>query len=186
MSDDRHDKHTSALLQSLFRHKAWVDEGFHAQLAKVDAERYPDERRTAIRLLNHVHVVDRIFAAHLTGQPHGYSATNTAETPALDALRDAVAESDRWYIAYVGELAPQALEQSIEFVFTDGANGRMTRAEMLAHVATHGSYHRGEVGRILTQVGVAPPRDLYTVFLHQSEPGRRVATASSGPTSSAS
>jgi uncharacterized damage-inducible protein DinB len=164
----------SSLLQSLFRHKAWVNEGFHAELAKVDAATHPSERHTAIRLLNHIHIVDRIFAAHLTGQPHGFSATNTTETPTLDALRDAVVTCDGWFIEYAGALTSQALEEPIDFVFTDGANGRMTRAEMLAHVATHGSYHRGEVGRILTQVGVPPPRDLYTVFLHQAEPQRRV------------
>ena len=58
-------------------------------------------------------------------------------------------------------------------MFTDGQPGRMSREEMLAHVATHGSYHRGAVGRIMAQVAVPPPRDIFTVFLHQSEPRRR-------------
>jgi uncharacterized damage-inducible protein DinB len=44
---------------------------------------------------------------------------------------------------------------------------------MLLHVAMHGSYHRGAVGRILSQHGVAPPRDVLTGFLHQSQPERR-------------
>ncbi|WP_348524358.1 DinB family protein [Mesorhizobium sp. L2C089B000] len=33
----------------------------------------------------------------------------------------------------------------------------MSRQEMLTHVVTHGGYHRGEIGRILMQIGIAPP-----------------------------
>ena len=49
----------------------------------------------------------------------------------------------------------------------------MTRAEMLMHVITHGSNHRGNVGQIFKSLSVNPPRDLYTKFLHQQEPERR-------------
>ena len=51
----------------------------------------------------------------------------------------------------------------------------MSREEVLFHVLTHGGYHRGNVGQVLKSVSVAPPRDLYTRFLHQSEPVRREA-----------
>ena len=164
---------TSTLLQSMFRHKAWANAELFAELAKVDPVAHAAERHAAIRVLNHVYVVDRIFAAHLRGAAHGYTATNTAETPRLEALRDEVAASDRWYVDHIGTLTPQALAEAVDFVFTDGQPGRMSREEMLAHVATHGSYHRGAVGRIMAQVAVPPPRDIFTVFLHQSEPRRR-------------
>jgi len=164
---------TSTLLQSMFRHKAWANAELFAELAKVDPVAHAAERHAAIRTLNHIFVVDRIFAAHLCGQAHVYAATNTAETPPLEALRDEVAASDRWYVDHIGTLTPQALAEAVDFVFTDGQPGRMSREEMLAHVATHGSYHRGAVGRIMAQVAVPPPRDIFTVFLHQSEPRRR-------------
>lgn len=164
---------TSTVLHSLFRHKAWTNEELFAQLGKLDPVAQQAERHAAIRLLNHIHVVDRIFAAHLAGTAHAYTATNTPETPALPDLRDAVAASDRWYVDYVGSLPPGRLSESLSFTFTDGAAGRMSREEMLAHVITHGSYHRGAVGRIMSQVSVPPPRDIYTVYLHASEPERR-------------
>ena len=148
----------STLLLSLFKYKAWANEQLFAELAKMDADTHAVQRQTAIRLLNHIHVVDRIFAAHLSGTAHDYSATNTTETPTLEALHQAVAETERR-----------------SFQFTDGAGGGMSREEMLAHVATHGGYHRGAVGRIMAQAGVPPPRDIFTVYLHQAEPGRRQA-----------
>ena len=86
-------------------------------------------------------------------------------------------ETDRWYIDYVARLNPQELEESIEFTFTDGAPGRMSREEMLAHVATHAGYHRGEVGRILTRLTGSSPPDTFTGYLHQAEPARRARSS---------
>ena len=157
------------LLQSLFLQKAAINEEFFAVLETVAA----GDRVDAIRLLNHIHVVDRIFAAHLRGEPHGYKATNTPETPTLDALRAAALETDRWFVEQTGTLAPAQLAETVAFTFTDGQRGRMSREEMLAHVITHGSYHRGEVGQMLRRLSVAPPRDLFTAHLHRAEPQRR-------------
>lgn len=65
------------LFPSLFRYKAWADEELHALAAALDGDAHPDKRHLAIRILNHIHVVDRIFAGNLTGRPHGYAGTNT-------------------------------------------------------------------------------------------------------------
>lgn len=166
----------STLLLSLFKYKAWANEELFVELERLDPESQKAERHAAIRLLNHLYVVDRIFAAHLSGTAHPFAATNTAETPTLDELRAAVVESDRWYVEYVETLPPPLLSQKLPFTFTDGASGCMSREEMLAHVVTHGGYHRGAVGRIMAQLSIAPPRDIFTVYLHQSEPGRRAQT----------
>jgi uncharacterized damage-inducible protein DinB len=164
---------TSTLLVSLFKYKAWANEELFAELEKVDPARHSAERQAAIRLLNHIHVVDRIFAAHLSGQAHAYTATNTPETPAFEELRAAVAASDRWYVDYVAQLPAERLPENVALTFTDGQTGRMSREEMLAHVAMHGGYHRGAVGRTMAQVSVPPPRDTFTVYLHKAEPERR-------------
>jgi uncharacterized damage-inducible protein DinB len=160
------------LLRSLFKYKAWANEELFTEFAKIDPEAQPSERASVIRLLNHVYIVDRIFAAHLTGERHNYQATNTPETPSLEELRSAVTASDRWYVEYVGKVSPQSLQEEVNFKFVDGALGFMSREEMLAHVATHGDYHRGAAGRILPQVAVEP----FTVFLHRPESCRRPQT----------
>lgn len=161
------------MLSSLFRYKAWANDELLSAMATLDPAAHADERHAAIRIFNHTWVVDRIFAAHLTGVAHGYEDTNTIETPTLDALRAQVEASDRWYVDYSGSLAPALLSEVITFRFTDGGSGRMTREEMLIHVALHGGYHRGAIGRILAQLSIAPPRDIYTGYLHKAEPARR-------------
>jgi uncharacterized damage-inducible protein DinB len=164
-------------LVAAFRYKAWANEELFALMQTVDEASHNDERHNCIRLLNHIYVVDCIFAAHLTRAKHEYTATNTKETPTLGELATAVAQSDRWYVDFVSSIDGKALEEHIEFVFTDGKNARMSRAEMLMHIMTHGNYHRGAVGRMLLQIGITPPPDSMTTFLHRTEPQRRERTA---------
>ena len=166
---------TSTLLTSLFEHKVWIDPQFFDQLAKVDAAAKADAHHQALRILNHIHTVDRIWAGHLCGEPHGLTGTNTEDTPTPDALRAAFAQLDAWYLDHVRSLSAEQFDEVIHFRFTDGDAGRMTRGEMLAHVVTHGSNHRGAVGAWLRQADVQPPRDLLTRYLHQHEPERRGA-----------
>ncbi|BEP40306.1 DinB family protein [Variovorax sp. V15] len=168
---------TQTLLASLFRYKAWADEGLLVALADLAANGPADEYRTAARVFNHGFIVDRIFVANVQRKAHGHTATGAPEPPPLETLAEAVQETDRWYIDYVARLNPRELEEGIEFTFTDGAPGRMSREEMLAHVATHAGYHRGEVGRILTRLTGSSPPDTFTGFLHRAEPARRERNA---------
>jgi uncharacterized damage-inducible protein DinB len=138
---------SQGILHSLFKYKASTNEGLFAEFAKIEPNERQSEQHAAIRFLNHIYIVDRIFAALLSGQKHCYSETNTPETPSVDKLRSAVAESDRWYVEYVAKAPPDKLQEVVKFAFTDGSPGSMSREEMLAHVATHGDYHLGAVGR---------------------------------------
>jgi uncharacterized damage-inducible protein DinB len=164
-----------SLLISLIKYKVWADSELHAAVASLGPSADADETHAAIRLLNHIHVVDKIFAANLQGAMHGFTDTNTPDTPSIDDLSWAVQETDNWYLSYVSDINPASLEETLQFTFVDGDKGQMNREEMLMHVITHGAYHRGAVGRILTKQSVAAPRDLFTKFLHATEPQRRAS-----------
>ncbi|WP_310286941.1 DinB family protein [Pseudomonas peli] len=164
------------MLTSLLQYKAWANQELFTELQRLDPLPQHSELHAALRILNHIHVVERIFVANLQGIHHSYSATNTAETPTLGALQQAVQETDRWYLDYVAGLSAEQLAERLSFTFVDGDTGCMSREEMLAHIITHGGYHRGAVGRILAQLQVAPPRDIYTRFLHQDQPQRRAVS----------
>ena len=163
----------STWLRALYGYHAWANSDLFDKLEMLDQPSQGRDRHTAIRLINHSYVVAQIFAAHLRGTTHHYEAAGTAETPTLSELRAAVTASDQWYLNYVQSASPSNLSGSVPFTFTDGDKGYMTREEMLAHVALHGGYHRGEVGRILSQHSIAPPHDTFAVYLHQTDPSRR-------------
>lgn len=162
------------LLRSLFVYQAWANGELLEKLASLDQQKLAKECHAAIRLLNHNLIVSRIFSAHLSGTRHGYASDNTETTPSLDELGADVAAMDCWYFDYLEAVSPKLLSQPVPFIFTDGDKAMMSRQEMLTHVVIHGGYHRGEIGRILVQIGVTPPWDTFAVHLHQTEPSRRL------------
>jgi uncharacterized damage-inducible protein DinB len=154
-------------LQHLFRYKVWANDQLLNALAGLD-----DQGPTtglAIKALSHSYVVDRIFAAHLRRLKHSYSSANLAQLPTLEALAADIRESDREYVAYVAGLSADQLAERIDFTFTDGAPGRMSREEMLMHVITHGVGHRGQVSAVMLLNSLPPARDGFTTYLHQAE-----------------
>jgi len=163
----------SALFKKLYEYQAWANADLFEKMRGMNREKDEKELQVAISLLSHSYIVAKIFCAHLSGSPHNYRSDNTSETPSLGDLRASVAACDQWYIDYAEGATPESLAESIRFSFTDGDQGSMTREEMLTHVALHGGYHRGEVGRILWQLSITPPWDIFSGYLHQREPERR-------------
>jgi uncharacterized damage-inducible protein DinB len=169
----------SSLLHTLLSYQAWANRELLDQLGALDPITHQAELTVALRLMNHCHVVARIFESHLIGAPHGFSADNTVETPTLADLRIGVPETDRWYLDYIGRVSTADLAAPIAFTFTDGDRGFMTREEMVTHVVTHGGYHRGEIGQILKRLQIPVPWDTFAVYLHRSQPVRRLQQAKS-------
>lgn len=160
-------------MERQFQYKAWANGEIVDAIGRIDPILHPEQWRLAVRFLNHTYVVDRIFAAHLSGEPHAYQDTNTPDTPALEWLARSISKSDRWYEQYAQDVRPAQLDEPIAFEFTDGDKGSMTRREMLFHVLAHGTYHRGNIGMILSACGVERPKETFARFLHLREPSRR-------------
>jgi uncharacterized damage-inducible protein DinB len=158
-------------LQLLFSYKLWANDELLTALAKLDAS--SQVTGLAIRALSHSYVVDRIFAAHLRRKTHGYSSANLRVMPNLEELSTDTRKSDREYLDYVSTLDHRSLQEQIDFTFTDGAPGRMSREEMLMHVITHGIGHRGQVSAVMLLNSVLPAKDGFTTYLHEAEASAR-------------
>jgi uncharacterized damage-inducible protein DinB len=159
-----------ATLKSLFEYKRWANRELFDMIERLPAD---EKRLPMVRTLSHIYTADRIFRAHLAGELHSFASTHMPELPTLADLRRDVEDTDEWFLLYVSNLTPEALEQRIHFRFTDGDLGTLSREEILLHITTHGCYHRGNVGQMLRDRGLPPPFDIYTRFLHQKEPDRR-------------
>jgi len=158
-------------LERVFAYKAQANGELLTTMQLLD-ESSP-AKEIAIRILNHTYVVDRIFAANMNRVEHEYTSPNPIQAPSLEELTEAIKKSDHWYVEYVSRLDKTLLSESLDFTFTDGAPGRMTREEMLMHVTIHGEYHRGQIGLIMMQNSVTPPPDAFTGYLHNSEASAR-------------
>lgn len=166
-------------LLRLFRYKAWANDELLTALPRLEG----NARALAIKALSHTHVVDRIFAAHLKRELHGYASANLGELPTLEALSADLRTNDQEYLDYVVTLDASQLAEQIDFTFTDGAPGRMSREEMLMHVITHGTGHRGQVSALMLLNSVEPVADGLTTYLHAAESSiRRRQRPGAGPT----
>lgn len=157
---------------ALLQYKAWGDRELMGFLCEQQQHLDAEVLHKALRLMNHIHVVDCIFVAHLQGQAHSYTIANTPETPTPEELSWRMQETNAVLLTLA---RPPLPEQRIHFDFTDGDKGGMNASEMLLHVCMHSTYHRGQVGQMLKDAGFTPPRELLTRKLHTEEPGRRVA-----------
>jgi uncharacterized damage-inducible protein DinB len=166
-------------LQRLFRYKAWANDELLTTLAGLGDE--SPVTGLAIKALCHSCIVDRIFAAHLRRKTHAYTSVNPGEMPTLEDLSAHIRTSDREYVDYVATLDAGQLAERIDFVFTDGARGRMSREEMLMHVITHGVGHRGQISALMLLNAIPPARDGFTTWLHR-KPQARTPRATGGAT----
>ena len=148
--------------------KRWADRGL-CEAARSNFDRLGGEEASLmLRVLDHIHTVDRIFQHHLLGTPHGFTAARSEVMPQFEALAAGMREVDDWYASYVRSLSAEEFEQPIDFVFTSGKPARMRRAEILLHVCLHGTYHRGNAGALLQLKGLTPSRDAITDYLEDA------------------
>jgi uncharacterized damage-inducible protein DinB len=152
----------------LVRYKQWADRGLYdvadRNLGRLDTQ----DAAILLRILDHIHVVDRVFQHHLQGLPHTFQAPRSEKMPDLQALASGVREVDDWYASYVANLPDDDFDQPVDFVFTNGMPARMRRGEIILHVCLHGTYHRGNAGIVLQKNGIAPNDDRMTDFLEKA------------------
>jgi uncharacterized damage-inducible protein DinB len=158
-------------LQRLFSYKAWANDQLLVDLNGLGDE--PSIVNLAVKALSHSHVVDRIFLAHLKREPHAYTSANLRELPTLERLSADIRTADQEYLDYVSTLGPDQLTERIDFTFTDGKPGCMSREEMLMHVITHGVGHRGQVSALMLLKSLTPAVDGFTTYLHTAEASER-------------
>lgn len=151
--------------------KRWADRGLYDAVSRNFQHLSAEEGHIMLRILDHIHTVDRIFQHHLRGVPHTFKAARSETMPTLQTLAHGSREIDDWYSSYVRGLASGDFEQPIDFVFTSGKQARMKRGEIILHVCMHGTYHRGNAGAVLQLKGLTPSRDSITDYLEANGAG---------------
>ena len=158
-------------LSMLTRYNAWANRAiFDAVAALPEGE--PTKPRTSlfrnmVHTLNHNYVIGLIWQAHLQQREHSFTARNTPDHPSLEELRRSQELLDAWYISQSDSLPQAALAEPLSFTLIGGNKGEMSRAEMLLHIVTHCSYHRGFVADLFFQVPARPPTMDLPVYLRE-------------------
>jgi uncharacterized damage-inducible protein DinB len=154
----------------LARYNLWANRLLFDATAALPPAELTKERqtlfKTIIATLNHNLVVDLIWQAHLEGRAHGFEARNVVLHPELPALWQARQAMDDWYVAWADAQTNASLAEERPFTFIGGEKSAMTRGEMLLHIITHTTYHRGWVAEMFHAIPVKPPTTDLPVYLN--------------------
>lgn len=159
-------------LETLTRYKAWADARLYTTLADLAAGQLaaptPIFAGSILRTLNHVYLMDVVWKSHLLGIPHHLTTRNPEVAPPLAELRDAQRDIDAWYVDYAAAMTPDACNEVVPFTFIGGGEGSMRCEDIVLHVVTHTTYHRGHITAMLNQIGVQPQATDLPVFLRDT------------------
>jgi uncharacterized damage-inducible protein DinB len=143
-------------LARLFRHMAWSDDRALAAFRKAGGA-----SDLAHSELAHVLGAEHVWLSRLEGRPQ-----TVAVWPELtiDECEVLARETSAGFLAYVERIDDAALERTVHYRNSAGAEFDTKASEILLHVALHGSYHRGKVAAALRAAGAEPAATDYISF----------------------
>jgi uncharacterized damage-inducible protein DinB len=158
----------------LTRYNHWANKVMFDAVAKLPEGEAIKERKSLfkniVHTLNHNYVIGVIWQAHLQGRDHGMTARNTPDYPPLAELWKKQQSIDDWYVGWSDDLTEEKLDTPMDFTLIGGNKGVMTQREILTHVVTHSSYHRGFAADLFFQVPARPPTMDLPVYLREARP----------------
>jgi uncharacterized damage-inducible protein DinB len=146
----------------LARFNRWANGHLYDAVAKLSDDAYRANRGAFFgsvhRTLNHLLVVDRLWAGRIKGIDHGIRALDQVLYDDLETLRTARRVEDQRLIELVDDLSEERLEQPVRYRRMIGEGMEEARAgHILITLFNHQTHHRGQIHVLLTQAAIVPP-----------------------------
>ena len=153
---------TPDILAKLYAHLEWAD-GRLLERINANAAARTDE---VMRLLAHVIAAERIWLLRLTGQDS--SIQPVWPHPELGVINSNSESNRTGYRRYLEALREKDLTSEIAYTNQRGESYRTQVDDILLHVALHGSYHRGQIAKLMRVEGIDPVNTDYISFVRQT------------------
>ncbi|MDX2115584.1 MAG: DinB family protein [Planctomycetota bacterium] len=141
----------------LLAYDSWANERCLAAIETVPTDRRTGaawERLTA--LVPHNLVVKRIWRWRILEQAHEKPAS-WFPPMSVEAARAMAREVDAEWAAFFPTLTAADMERSHSFKTSDGTPMTRLVRRTLTHLFNHGTYHRGQIARLVTEHGGERP-----------------------------
>ena len=155
------------MLKRMFEHLAWADAHARATLAGLPAGTPQPERATRIHA--HLAAAEHVWLSRLQGREPEHTVWPALTPDQAAALASRSAEQ---LAAFVQDLRAEDLEREITYRNSAGQEFTNRVGDVLAQVALHGSYHRGQLAMLVRDAGAPPAATDYIVFV-RGAPARR-------------
>jgi uncharacterized damage-inducible protein DinB len=151
-----------AQLCRLFEHMAWADLRVLELL-----ESAPRARQQSVeRVYSHLLAAERVWLMRLRGEDSSQQPIwPHFELSEMRALGERMAGAYRDLVASLGE---DRLSEEVSYANSRGVIFRSTVADILTHVAMHGSYHRGQIAAAVRGAGAEPVNTDFITYARET------------------
>ena len=143
-----------------FAYDAWAN---LEVLAAVRVGREASAR--SLQLVAHILSAERLWMERLKQKPQ---TTPVWPEFDLEACEAQARELGRLWCEYLDTMSPSGLSQTVSYKNSKGEPWTSTVGDVLTHVITHGTYHRGQIASHMRERGQTPA---YTDFIHAVRQG---------------
>lgn len=150
-------------VKRLFDHMRWADARVLRLARGMDLD--PEVSDRVLRLLAHVIAAERVWLSRVTGEADrdlpiwpDWSIAEAAE---------AAEGVDAAYARLLEGLTDEDLARIVEYSNSRGVPFRTRLGDILVHVATHGSYHRGQIAASVRSGGGEPVNTDFITFVRE-------------------
>ncbi|GMV99702.1 MAG: hypothetical protein AMXMBFR84_08410 [Candidatus Hydrogenedentota bacterium] len=109
------------------------------------------------KMISHVYLAEQIWFQRILGEPLRTDVFSVLTKEELDAL------SPRMEARY-DEILDTDLSRVLKYTRLNGEPLESQIGDILHHLVTHGSHHRGQMARHASQLGIQPPETSFIGF----------------------
>jgi uncharacterized damage-inducible protein DinB len=149
----------------LFEHIFWADTQVLAMFDEHPEWATPD----ALRYFSHVLASERAWLMRLRGEDSG--GATTWPVLSVERMHQVAASNADGFGAFLRELSDADVDVDVVYADAQGVPHRNSIADILLHVALHGSYHRGQLALVIRRDGGTPVKTDFIAFARMAGPG---------------
>lgn len=160
----------AADLRDLYRYNAWANQRILGACEVVSPEDLTSDRGSSFAslaaTLDHMAGAEWIWLQRWKGSSP--TSFPSGEHDSVASLRARFDEVERERADFIETLSDADFDRVVEYRTTRGAPHRASLADLMRHLANHGTYHRGQVVTLLRQMGY-PGVSTDLLFYHREQ-----------------
>lgn len=145
----------------LFHYNHWANE---LVLQKIYESGTQDAE--IIKVMSHIVNAQMVWISRVSGKKE--LARKVWELYDLQELANASKESSRLWYFFISEMEEADLDSDISYNNSLGEPFTTACSDIIIHVLHHGTYHRGQIGKLMRQKNIDPPITDYFIYTRQN------------------
>jgi uncharacterized damage-inducible protein DinB len=154
------------LLLDMIAHMRWADAAVADAIGATERRRDLSPSADPVALFAHIAAAEHLWYSRIMGEGPRYAVWPDLSVPAARAVAEQHAALFEKLIGGGGE---SELQRVVAYRNSAGQDFRNSVEEIVTHVTMHGSYHRGQIARLIRASGGAPPYTDYIQFMRRTQ-----------------